>query len=671
MKRLIFTLVAALMALTASARQTYPLNDGWHFFFRTENDSEQARIVSLPHSWNNMAGGRHLEEATAHYQQEIFIPAEWSDKRLFVKFYGAQSVANLFVNGTHLGEHRGGATAFAFEITKQIRCGTTNTIHLLVSNNFRSDVLPVSTDINLYGGLHRGAELIVTDHSAISPLYLGSDGVLIHTKSADEKLVQGTAEIHLLTAADCDATLQLEILNERNKVVCTRQHRLRGQTEGAVKIDFSFEMPRLWSPEQPNLYTVRASLKGSHCSDEVSVKTGFRTLSIDPATGWIAINGVARQLRGVVTHHDNAAGGLLSTQDYDNDLNQIVDLGATAVRSAVMPHGSYFYDQCDRRGLLVWIDSPLQRAPFMADYDYFSTPLFEQNALDQLREIIAQHINHPSVAMWGIFSRLVPRGESLHALLRRLNDEAHRLDPHRLTVACSDQDGPINFLTDLIVWHQELGWQRGSADDLSVWRDQLKESWSHLRSAISYGGEGWLGMGPLGVQSRHKGWSSEHRQAAFHEAYCYELQADSLFWGTWIEHMYEYGSARRPYHLNGCGLVTINRREKKDAYYLYRALWNEKQPTLHLADRRLRMRSDTLQHFTVYSSFEQPLLMVEDDTVALHRYAPCQYRSDTVVVKGSAQVRVSAGTVGDGMVIQIGSLLKPAERLALPQTRGR
>ncbi len=670
---LLFVLLVVASAQQATAREIYPLNDGWQFFFRSENDSEQARIVSLPHSWNNnpLAGYR-FDEATGHYLQELYIPTEWSQKRLFLKCYGAQSVANLFVNGTHIGEHRGGGTAFTFEITEQLRYGMTNTIQLLVSNNFRSDVLPVSTDINLYGGLHRGVELIVTDHTAISPLYLGSDGILVHTKEATPERVEGSIEVHLLSSPQCDATLRIEILNARNKVVCTRTQRLRGRQEETVWVDFGFEMPELWNPDDPHLYTVRATVQGSECNDSVGIKTGFRSLSIDPTTGWIAINGKAQQLRGVVVHHDNATTGLPSTEDYDTDLALIEELGATAIRSAVMPHGNYFYDQCDQRGLLVWIDSPLHRAPFMADYDYFSTPLFEQNALDQLREIIAQHNNHPSVILWGIFSRLVPRGDSLHTLLRRLNDEAHRLDPHRLTVACSDQDGPINFLTDLIVWHQELGWQRGTTEDLSVWRNQLKSAWSHLRSAISYGGEGLLGMSRLGVErTKGQGWSSERRQATFHEAYCHELQADSLFWGTWIENMFEYGSARRPYSLNGCGLVTLNRREKKDAFYLYRALWNKRQPTLHLADRRYRMRSDTLQHFTVYSTQPNPVLLVQDDTVALHAYAPCQYRSDTVTVKGSAQVKVSAGTLGDGSFIQIGSLLKPVGRLALPQTTGR
>lgn len=670
MKRWILLIALVASAQMALAREIYPLNDGWQFFFRTENDSEHARIVSLPHSWNNnpLAGYR-FDEATGHYLQELYIPNEWSGKRLFLKFYGAQSVANLFINGYHVGEHRGGGTAFCFEITDRIRVGTTNAVQVIVSNNFRSDVLPVSTDINLYGGLHRGVELIVTDQTAISPLYWGSDGVLIHTTEANERHVKGEVEVHLLTTAATEATLRIELLNDRKKVVLTRTQRIRGEQKEPILLPFGFERPKLWSPEEPNLYTLRTTIESESGRDQVEIRTGFRQVEIDPQTGWIAINGTPQQLKGVVVHHDNATSGLPTQEDYDTDLRLIEELGANAIRSAVMPHGDYFYQVCDQRGLLVWIDSPLQRAPFMADQAYFSTPLFEQNALDQLREIIAQHINHPSVILWGIFSRLSPRGQGLHELLRRMNEEAHRLDPNRLTVACSDQDGPINFLTDLIVWHQELGWQRGLTEDLSVWRDQLRTSWGHLHSAISYGGEGFLGMTRLGVQ-RTKGqeWASERRQALFHEDYCRELQADSLFWGTWIENMFEYGSARRAYSINGQGLVTLNRREKKDAYYLYRALWNKQQPTLHLADRRYRMRSDTLQHFTVYSSEPNPLLLVQDDTIRLHPYAPCQYRSDTISIHGTAQVRLSAGGLGDGAIIQIGSLLRPAGRLGLPQT---
>ena len=244
------------------AREVYPLNDSWQFFFRNENDSEHARIVSLPHSWNNnpMAGS-DFRETTANYLNEIFIPMEWSTKRLFLRFGGAQSVANLFVNGRHVGEHRGGATAFCFEITDQIRVGTNNSIQVIVSNNYRTDVLPVSTDINLYGGLYRGVELIVTDQEAISPRYLGSQGLLIYPTQVDQTEVRGQVEVRLELQQQSDVTLRLELLTGDGKVVFTRTQRVRG-AQKHERIPFHFKYPQLWSPEDPHLYTVVATLEG-------------------------------------------------------------------------------------------------------------------------------------------------------------------------------------------------------------------------------------------------------------------------------------------------------------------------------------------------------------------------------------------------------------------------
>ncbi|MBR5849550.1 MAG: beta-galactosidase [Alistipes sp.] len=661
----LFTLCIALLVVsTTMAREIYPLNDSWQFFFRSENDSEHARLVSLPHSWNNnpMAGS-DFRETTANYLNEIFIPLEWSSKRLFLRFGGAQSVANVFVNGLHVGEHKGGATAFTFEITNQVRVGTNNTIQVVVSNNYRSDVLPVSTDINLYGGLYRGVELIVTDREAISPCYLGTQGVLVYPTEVDETEVRGEVEVRLSLTPQSDITLRVEWLNSEGKTVFTRSQRVRGAQQHE-RVPFHFKYPQLWRAEDPHLYTVVVTIEGEGSRDQVKLRTGFRTLTIDKETGWLAINGEVQQLRGVVMHHDNSSGGTPTRADFDLDLDFVHDLGATAIRSAVMPHDPYLYDCCDEQGLLAWVDLPLHRAPFMGDTAYYSTTLFEQNGVQQLREIIAQNMHHPSIVMWGLFSRLQLRGEEMLAYLKRLNEEAHRLDPTRPTVACSDQDGEINFITDLIAWRQEVGWRRGSAEDLVVWRAQLREHWSHLHSAVSYGGEGFLGMSQLGVQrTKDREWVSERAQARFHEEYCRHLEADSLFWGIWIENLFEYGSARRPYGLNGEGLVSLNRNEKKDAYYLYRALWNQEQPTVHLVNRRYRMRRIDRQAFTVYSSAGDPVLLLHDDTVAMHRYAPCQYRSDTVTLGGNVQVRVSAGGLGDGTLIQIGSVLRPQQRL--------
>lgn len=673
MKRLFPLLAAALLlAATAGAREVYPLNDGWQFFFKSENDSGNARMVSLPHSWNTdpMAGSR-FEEATGHYLNELYIPTDWRSKRLFLKCHGAQSVADLFVNGRFAGEHKGGGTAFTFEITDLLRFGDNNTLLFVVSNNFRSDVLPVSTDINLYGGLYRGAELIVTDRNAVSPLHYGTDGVLVHPEEVTPDEVRGTIEVHLLADPAEEATLSVELRSTDDKVLFSRTQRLRGKQATVQRIPFAFRAPRLWSPAEPNLYFVTARLEEGDCTDSVTVRTGFRAIGLDPA-GRLTLNGAPLRLRGVVLHHDNAEGGTPTRSDYDEDLRLVRDLGATAIRSAVQPHGQYLYDRCDETGLAVWIDLPLHRAPYLGEVSYYSTPLFEQQADVQLHEILLQHQNHPSVFLWGLFSRLAARDERMLDLLKRLNETAHRLDPSRPTVACSDQNGEINFITDLIVWHQEIGWQHGKSADLTLWRDQLATRWSHLRSAVSYGGEGFLGMTQRDLQ-RMKALpvGTEQRQARFHEEYCHQLAADTLFWGTWVENLFEYGAARRPYGLDGSGLVTLNRKEKKDAYYLYRALWNETQPTLHLAGRRERLSFDDLQHFTVYSSAGDPLLVVDDDTVAMHRVAPCQYRSDTLFLDGHVPVRVSAGGIGDGTVIQIGNDLRPRLQLVPLRTADR
>lgn len=169
-------------------REVFPINEGWRFFFKSEKTSDNARHVTLPHSWNTdpLAQGYWLE-TTGSYQNGMYIPVEWASKRLFVKFYGVQSVADLFVNGYHVGTHRGGATAFTFEITDKIRFGSDNSMLVVVSNSSRDDVLPTSTDMNLYGGIYREAELILTERTAISPLYLGSDGVLVHRRRSVPK----------------------------------------------------------------------------------------------------------------------------------------------------------------------------------------------------------------------------------------------------------------------------------------------------------------------------------------------------------------------------------------------------------------------------------------------------------------------------------------------------
>ena len=671
MKRYLTLWLLAGMIASAHAREVLPINEGWRFFFKSERTSDNARHVTLPHSWNTdpLAQGYWLE-TVGNYQNGMYIPAEWASKRLFVKFYGVQSVADVFVNGYHVGTHRGGGTAFTFEITDKIRFGTDNALLVMVNNSSRDDVLPTSTDMNLYGGIYREAELIVTEATAISPLYLGSDGVLVHPREVSAERTEGEIEVHLTSKLENTCSLNIEITAPDGRQVFSK--RQKAKIDGKpVSVPFTVEAPELWSPEHQALYTVTAAIGEDSISDRVVVRTGFRSIGVSPSEGF-SINGVRTPVHGVVIHHDNAlSGGTLVAEDYNADLQQIHAIGANAIRSAVTPHAQYLYDRCDEQGLLVWIDAPFHRAPFLGDMAYFATPDFEENGLQQLQEIIAQHINHPSVVMWGIFSQLWMRGDDVTPYLRRLNDTARTMDPSRPTVACSDQDGALNFITDLIVWKQNVGWRRGTTDDVIVWRDQLQKNWSHLRSGVCYGGQGFLGHKSYTAQDEPRtNWLPEEKQTRFHEEYARNLQNDSLFWGVWIESLFDYGSSRRPYGVNGSGLITLNRREHKDAFYLYKSMWNRQEPTLHIVDKRRRLRDNDKQLFRVYSSAGTPLLLAGADTLAMTEYAPCQYRTDSVSLKGIVHLKTTAGNLCDSVTIFVGNVLKPKRSTVLRRTTG-
>ena len=341
MKRyLTILLLLNVVAMTASAREVFPINEGWRFFFKSEKTSDNARHVTLPHSWNTdpLAQGYWLE-TTGSYQNGMYIPVEWASKRLFVKFYGVQSVADLFVNGYHVGTHRGGATAFTFEITDKIRFGSDNSMLVVVSNSSRDDVLPTSTDMNLYGGIYREAELILTERTAISPLYLGSDGVLVHPQTVGPEKVEGEIEVHITSKGDNSCTLNVDITSPRGERVFSKRQKARLDGK-PVSVAFSVDNPTLWSLRDPALYTVTASIGEDSITDRVTVRTGFRSIGASTAEG-LTINGERTPVRGVTLYHDNAlSGGTLTPEDYDADLridphdgSQRPALGGNAARA--------------------------------------------------------------------------------------------------------------------------------------------------------------------------------------------------------------------------------------------------------------------------------------------------------------------------------------------------
>lgn len=645
---LIFLLIAAW---SVQAREIYPLCDGWFFSFRHENSSDNARCVSLPHTWNldALASDADYRRTTADYQRKLYVPQAWAGKRLFLKFYGVESVADLFVNGVYAGEHRGGTTAFVFEITDRVKYGAENLLRVAVSNAITTDVLPLSSVHNIYGGITRDVELIVTDPTAVSPLYLGSDGVLIRPQSVSAERAEAEAEIHLTSKGDNFCRVTLEAFDPTGVQVAAKT--VKAKLDGKpVAIPFTIENPQLWDLSNPNLYRVRVSLESDTSRDQVEVTTGFRNIRITPGEGF-RLNDSLVRVHGVTLYYDRpGVGSALTARDYAEDFAFVRELGANALRSPAGPHAPALYDLCDRAGVLVWIDLPLIRAPFLSDLSYYPDARLEENGRQQLREIIVQNINRPSVAIWGLFNCLWQRGENPAPYVRTLNELSHKMDCSRPTSATSNQDGELNQITDLVVWAQNIGWDKGRTEDLEIWLGQLRSGWGQLRSAICYGEAGQIGQQGDAIRQRRAGsmlWQPEGRQTRFHEDYTKYLAQDSLLWGVWVNTLFDYGSARRPQGVEATGLVTLDRRRCKDAFHLYKALWNTAEPTLHIADRRDDRRNGDLQTVTVYSSAGEPVVTLSGDTLPVKEYAPCIYRCDSVRLNGRMKIEAKAGELHD------------------------
>lgn len=643
----------AILAMTAHARETYTLNDGWKFFLRDENSADGARIVNIPHTWNKdvLSGRQSYSRTTASYIRSLMAPVEWRDRRVFLRFHGVQTIADLFVNGTYVGCHRGGFTAFTFEITKALNFGTENEIFVSVSNSLQNDVLPTSSEMNMYGGIYRDVELIVTPQITVDPDLYGADGIVVRQVSVSDGKVDGTLEVHLSGKHD-HMEVEADVIAPDGYVACSRTAKVKADQK-AVSIPFTLTNPELWSPSRPNMYEVAVRVG----DEEVRASTGFRSIEVTSEKK-LTVNGKRVRVHGVTLTHDCLPQLSAYTEDeYRRDLAVVAEMGGNAVRSMTGPHDGVLYDMCDRRGVLVWIDIPFVQSPFLSDIAFYPTERYTGNAEQQVREIVYQNINHPSVAMWGVFSTIRSSSDLTLGFIRRLNSLVKKCDPYRPTVALSNRDGEINFITDLIVWQQNIGWNGGAFGDLSVWQDALRSKWGHLRQAISYGEDGNIGElkeRSISTQSRR---APEAKHTHFHESYLSQID-EELFWGVWINTLFDFGSVRYPGGLRTSGLVTFDHYRRKDAFYLYKTLWNRNEKTLYIVGKNRTVRRNGCVAVRFYSSFLNPELTVNGSRVQTRELSPCVYISDSLHLSGENSIRLSSDGVSDEMTITIGNQVR-------------
>lgn len=601
-------------ALQSEARDIVNFNNEWTFG-KSISTANFSKKVALPHSWH-----RHEDEQLfntyrggCQYLKEFTAPFAWSNKSVYIRFQGVASIATVFVNGRFVGDHRGAYTAFTFDLTPFLKFGSTNTILVNVDNSVQLDVMPLSGDFNVYGGIYRDVELIITEKTHVSTTHFSTDGVYVQQEKLTANDAQMNVKVMLTGQYGDKCTTKVKIydgsdLLQENSAVTT----INMDGEQEVDIPVNIAEPRVWNGKKdPFLYRCKVEVLDIHnnVKDNVQVTFGLRSVSVDRTSGF-KLNNENYPLYGVtyIQDRDEVYSAMTSWQRRE-DMDIIEEIGATAIRTQNAPHHQQVYEMTDRNGIVVWVDLPFTGDDIDKGASFINSLDFTNNGKEQFEEMVHQLYNHPSIAFWGLFSNIGGYGDNPLTYIKELNNLSHTISPNVLTVACSNEDGPINNITDAISWSQYYGWRSRKASDIDMWLNSFEKGWQNLKPAIGeYGAGGSIYHQDLTadvVEEKNK-WHPEVFQTNFHITYCAALKNKPYLWGYFVNSLFDYGSSHRfNGHYNGMsdmGLVSYNRHTKKDAFYLYKALWNKEDEFVHIAQKRVERRDSKRQNLTVFSS---------------------------------------------------------------------
>ena len=628
LRRTFTVLFAAAFSMQMLAqREDKLINQDWSFRFSHQVNANAARRVDLPHTWNaqDALGGKYdYKRGIGNYTKKIFIRPEWQSKRLFLRFEGANCVSNVFVNGKHIGEHRGGYGAFVFEITDKVEYGKENTLLVRVNNGEQLDVMPLVGDFNFYGGIYRDVHLLLTDNLCISPLDYASSGVYLIQQQITDKQAAICARINLSngTGELRKAVLRLQVNDGKKTVYETEKEvSMIPHTDVQVEnIEFILKNPRLWNGTQdPFMYqTVVTLIKDGKELDKVEQPLGVRYYITDPDKGFF-LNGKHLPLHGVCRHQERAeVGNALYPVHHEEDTRIMLDMGVNAVRMEHYPQATYMYDLMDKYGIVTWAEIPFVGPGGYADKGFVDQPSFRENGKEQLKEMIRQHYNHPSICFWGLFNELKEQGDNPVEYIKELNAMAHREDPTRPTTSASNQDGALNFITDHIAWNRYDGWYGATPATLATWLDATHKNHPEIKIAISEYGAGasiYHQQDSLVQTVPGSWWHPENWQTEYHIQNWKIINERPYVWASFVWNMFDFGAAHRMEGdrsgINDKGLVTHDRKIKKDAYYFYRANWNP-EPMIYIAGRRNVNRVKPLVDVQVFSNVEEVILIVND-----------------------------------------------------------
>lgn len=650
--------------------ETFNLNRSWKFTPGYEVKKGVFKVISLPHTWNSkdaLGGKVDYYRGLGNYEREIEIPEKWNRKRLFLKFYGVNTVANVFVNGKHAGEHRGGYTAFTLEITNLVNFGEKNTIWVRVNNAPQLDIMPLVGDFNMYGGIYRDVELMVENPNCISPLHYGSNGIYLKQQNVSSERADVEAVIRLSGTPQKKLNTEIEVLKDNEQILnVIGESTLDATGKGVASVPFSIDNPRLWDgARDPFMYKVKVTLRdGKQILDKGETTLGLRYFHVDPDKGFF-LNGRHLQLKGVCRHQDRPEiGNAVYPTHHRQDVAIMEDMGANAVRLSHYPQDPYMYQLLDEAGLIVWSEIPFVGPGGYRDKGFVNQESFKQNGRQQLKEMIYQQFNHPSICIWGLFNELKEQGDNPIPYVRELRQLTRDLDPSRITTAASNQQGGLNRITDLISWNLYFGWYGGKPEGIGQWADKTHEAFPETPIGISEYGAGasiYHQQEKLKKPAANSYWHPENWQTHFHEEHWMAIDKRPFLWGTFIWNLFDFGAAHRTEGeipgKNDKGIVTFDRAVKKDAYYFYKANWNKEDPMIYIAERRLRKRSDSSQTIKIYSNQKEVELFVNGKSLGKKTGNYSRFIWNNVGLK-AGENRIEAKTNGN-LSDQVQVFLKP------------
>lgn len=624
--RLVSVVLFMLYGMSMFAqRQDILLNNDWNFRFSHQVQKGTEVRVDLPHTWNAqdaLSGKIDYKRGIGNYEKNLFIRPEWKGKRLFIRFEGVNNIADVFINRRHIGEHRGGYGAFIFEITGKVEYGKENSILVRVNNGEQLDIMPLVGDFNFYGGIYRDVHLLITDETCISPLDYASPGVRLIQDSVSHRYAKVRAIVDLSNGSSGNQEVELNVrLLDGQRVVKegTKNVNLSGNEVMQQELTFEIDQPHLWNGRQdPFLYQAEVTLfRNGQMVDRVTQPLGLRFYRIDPDKGFF-LNGKHLPLQGVCRHQDRSeVGNALRPQHHEEDVALMLEMGVNAVRLAHYPQATYFYDLMDKNGIIVWAEIPFVGPGGYNDKGFVDLPAFRANGKEQLKELIRQHYNHLSICVWGLFNELTELGDNPVEYIKKLNVLAHQEDTTRPTTSASNQMGDLNFITDAIAWNRYDGWYGGTPADLGKWSDRMHKDHPEICIAISEYGAGasiYHQQDSLVKTVPTSWWHPENWQTYYHIENWKTISSRPYVWGSFVWNMFDFGAAHRTEGdrpgINDKGLVTFDRKVRKDAFYFYKANWNREEPMLYLTGKRNTVRTQRLQTITAFTNLSGAELFV-------------------------------------------------------------